>query len=58
MLKVRLLPTRNLGCVGIYSNLFSIDVFRRPYLGCFIRFKGTKCWVSLLPWPRIAKVSR
>ena len=48
MMKVRLIPSRNLGCIGLYGESWAVDVFRRPYLGMFVRVGRRRVWVRVL----------
>jgi hypothetical protein len=58
MMKVRLIPSRNLGCIGLYGESWAVDVFRRPYLGMFIRLGRHRAWVHVLAFRiRIARRS-
>ena len=57
-MKVRLIPSLNLGCIGLYGESWAVDVFRRPYLGVFIRLGRHRVWVHVLAFRiRIARRS-
>jgi hypothetical protein len=51
MIKIRLNPSNNCGCIGMYPTNWCIDLFMRPYFGLFIRLGVSRMWIKLRrPW--------